>query len=113
MAARISVTRSVLAFPAMFARGVIRLYRYSLSSLVGRTCRHLPTCSEYTDEAIARHGLWRGGLGGLAPLLRCRPLGNHGFYPVSLMVPPNAVWYAPWRYGRWKAVATAQVRDDP
>ena len=52
--------------PALLARGLIRVYRYTLSSFVGRTCRHLPTCSEYADIAIGRFGLWRGGWMALA-----------------------------------------------
>ncbi len=83
---------------------MIRLYRYTLSSLVGRTCRHLPTCSEFTEEAIARHGFWAGGWMGLARFSRCRPLGTDGFDPVPEIPPGGAVWYAPWRYGRWKAL---------
>ena len=91
----------LLAMPALAARGLIRIYRYSLSSLVGRTCRHLPTCSEYAETAIARFGLWRGGWMGLARFSRCRPLGSSGFDPVPHRLPAAACWYRPWRYGRW------------
>jgi putative membrane protein insertion efficiency factor len=91
----------IVRIPALLARGLIRIYRYSLSSLVGRTCRHLPTCSEYADEAIARHGLWRGGWMALARLWRCRPFGTHGFDPVPPALPPRARWYRPWSYGFW------------
>ncbi len=37
---------------------LVRFYQVTLSSLIGNSCRHLPTCSEYAYEAIARHGLW-------------------------------------------------------
>ncbi|MEJ1161123.1 membrane protein insertion efficiency factor YidD [Prosthecomicrobium sp. N25] len=83
------------------ARGLIRLYRYTLSAFMGRTCRYLPTCSEYTEEAIARHGLWAGGWIGLARILRCNPWGASGIDPVPAELPPRARWYMPWRYGRW------------
>ncbi len=43
----------------------VRFYQVTLSSLIGNSCRHLPTCSEYAYEAIARHGLWSGGWMGL------------------------------------------------
>ena len=36
-------------------RGLIRLYRYTLSPFVGYECRHLPTCSHYAEEAIERY----------------------------------------------------------
>jgi putative membrane protein insertion efficiency factor len=87
--------------PALAARGLIKVYRYSLSSLVGRTCRHLPTCSEYADIAIGRFGLWRGGWMALARFWRCRPLGSRGFDPVPEILPGDARWYRPWRYGFW------------
>lgn len=93
--------RALLRLPALVLRGLIRLYRYTLSSLVGRTCRHLPTCSEYADEAIRRHGAWAGLWMGLARFWRCRPFGTHGFDPVPETLPANARWYRPWRYGRW------------
>lgn len=93
--------RWLVGLPALAARGLILVYRYSLSSLVGRTCRHLPTCSEYADIAIARFGLWRGGWMAVARFWRCRPLGTHGFDPVPEILPADARWYRPWRYGFW------------
>lgn len=84
------------------AIGLITVYRYTLSALVGRSCRHLPTCSEYTAEAIWRFGFWPGGWMGLARLSRCRPGGTHGYDPVPPALPDRGAWYAPWRYGRWR-----------
>ncbi len=92
-----------LDFPfKVTAVGLITLYRYTLSAFVGRTCRHAPSCSEYTSEAIWTHGFWAGGWMGLARFTRCRPGGTHGFDPVLAAVPAGARWYLPWRYGRWK-----------
>jgi uncharacterized protein len=91
----------VIGAPALALRGAIRVYRYTLSSLVGRTCRHLPTCSEYADDAIRMHGAWAGFWMGLARFWRCRPFGTHGFDPVPETLPGEACWYRPWRYGRW------------
>ena len=93
--------QDLLGFPALGARALIRIYRYTLSSLFGRTCRHLPTCSEYADEAIARFGLWGGGWMALARFWRCRPFGTSGFDPVPQILPHGTAWYRPWRYGRW------------
>lgn len=81
--------------------GAIRLYRYSLSALIGRQCRYLPTCSEYGEEAIRRFGAWAGGWTALARFVRCNPLGAAGFDPVPDALPADARWYKPWRYGRW------------
>ena len=49
----------------IFGTSLVRLYQLTLSGFVGNSCRHLPTCSEYAHEAIARHGLWAGGWMGL------------------------------------------------
>lgn len=77
-------------------------YRYSLSLLMGRRCRHLPTCSEYADEALARHGAWAGGWMSLARIVRCNPWGSAGLDFVPAALPERASWYTPWRYGRWR-----------
>jgi putative membrane protein insertion efficiency factor len=90
--------------PRNAARGLIWIYRHTLSPLVGYNCRHLPTCSVYGDEAIARFGLWAGGWMTLARLLRCHPLGTSGIDNVPLTAPSGARWYLPWRYGRWRGV---------
>lgn len=86
---------------ALVLRGVIRLYRLTFSAVMGRTCRYLPTCSDYADEAIGRFGAWAGGWMALARVLRCHPLGASGYDPVPEDLPPAASWYKPWRYGRW------------
>lgn len=62
--------------------GLIRLYQYCLSPLVGHGCRYLPTCSEYGREAIERHGVIRGIWLTARRLLRCQPWGGHGYDPV-------------------------------
>ena len=95
--------RWLVGLPALLARVLILVYRYSLSSIAGRTCRHLPTCSEYADGAIARFGLWAGGWMAAARFWRCRPSGSHGFDPVPISLPPAARWYTPWRYGHWRS----------
>jgi uncharacterized protein len=88
--------------PRLAGRGLIKAYRYSFSPLVGFHCRHLPTCSDYGDQAIGRFGLWAGGWMTLARLLRCHPFGTHGLDFVPQALPAKSRWYMPWRYGRWR-----------
>jgi putative membrane protein insertion efficiency factor len=93
----------VIDLPFKFAAVLlITIYRYTLSAFVGRSCRHLPTCSEYTSDAIWKFGFWPGGWMGLARFTRCRPGGTHGYDPVPEAVPDGARWYLPWRYGTWR-----------
>lgn len=90
--------------PRRAGRGLVWLYRHTISMLAGRECRYLPTCSEYADEALARHGLWAGSWMALARICRCHPLGTSGLDFVARELPAAARWYMPWRYGRWRGV---------
>ena len=87
--------------PALIGIGLVQFYRLTLSAVLGRQCRYLPTCSEYTEEAIRRYGLWAGMWIGVARFQRCGPNGASGFDPVPERLADNAVWYLPWRYGNW------------
>lgn len=98
---------------ARAAHYAIRGYQLSVSGLFGRQCRYLPTCSDYTDEAIAFHGLWAGSWMGAARLCRCHPWGGSGFDPVTETLPSTADWRLPWRYGRWRFADDAEVRNEP
>jgi len=80
------------------AHFAIRAYQLTLSGLTGPRCRHLPGCSAYMDDAIAKHGLWAGGWLGLFRFLRCHPWGTSGFDPVPETLPRNARWWLPWTY---------------
>jgi putative membrane protein insertion efficiency factor len=77
--------------------GLIRLYRLTLSSILGRGCRYLPTCSEFTEGAILRFGLWPGGWMGLARIASCNPWGGSGFDPVPEHLSHRYRWWLPWR----------------
>jgi len=78
----------------------IRAYQLTLSSIMGRSCRYLPTCSDYAGEAIRLHGPWRGFWLGLARVSRCHPWGGDGFDPVPGELPDEGWRF--WRYGRWR-----------
>ena len=62
--------------------GLVRFYQLTLSGFIGHGCRHLPTCSEYAYEAVARHGLLRGGWLAARRVARCGPHGRAGYDPV-------------------------------
>ncbi|MET0688049.1 MAG: membrane protein insertion efficiency factor YidD [Methyloceanibacter sp.] len=81
--------------------GPITLYRWTISPLLGVNCRHLPTCSDYAQEAIETNGAWKGGWLTLARVCRCHPLGSHGFDPVPDLSAERHP-FAPWRYGNWR-----------
>lgn len=60
----------------------LKLYKLLLSPLLGCNCRFLPSCADYAQEAIARHGALKGGGLTLKRLLRCHPFGAHGMDAV-------------------------------
>ncbi len=82
----------------LIGMGLIRFYQLTLSSLIGNSCRHVPTCSEYGYEAVARHGLWAGFWMALFRFMRCGPGGTCGYDPVPERLGPECQWYVPWRY---------------
>ena len=66
---------------------VVKGYKYLISPLFGHSCRYLPTCSEYSIEALKTYGLLKGSYMSLKRILSCHPIrflgGGDGFDPVD------------------------------
>jgi uncharacterized protein len=60
----------------------IRFYQLAISPLLGKNCRHSPTCSQYTIEAIQEWGVFKGVWLGIKRISRCHPWGTFGYDPV-------------------------------
>jgi putative membrane protein insertion efficiency factor len=63
-------------------RAVVRAYRWLISPLLPQACRFYPSCSEYAEQALARHGACRGGWLAARRLCRCGPWHAGGYDPV-------------------------------
>ena len=63
-------------------RMVVRGYQWGIRPLLPAACRFHPSCSEYADEALARHGAWRGGWLATRRVCRCGPWHAGGYDPV-------------------------------
>ncbi len=62
--------------------GLIKFYQLVVSPVIGPSCRHYPTCSQYSIESVKTHGLIRGLYLAFKRILRCRPGGTDGYDPV-------------------------------
>ena len=61
---------------------LVRFYQMTLSGVLGGHCRFVPSCSEYSIQALRKHGVFRGGYLTVRRLLRCNPFGGSGYDPV-------------------------------
>ena len=65
---------------------IIILYQRLVSPYLSQSCRFQPTCSEYTKEAIEKHGIIKGVTLASKRLTKCHPIkflgGSEGYDPV-------------------------------
>ena len=65
----------------------IKGYRFIISPLLGQSCRYLPTCSEYSIEALKTFGFFKGLFMSFKRILSCHPIkflgGGEGLDPVN------------------------------
>ena len=66
---------------------IIKGYKFLISPLLGNSCRYLPTCSEYSIEALKNYGFFKGTYMSIKRILSCHPFkflgGGEGFDPVN------------------------------
>ena len=65
----------------------IKGYRFLVSPLLGHSCRYLPTCSQYSIEALQTFGFFKGLYVSIKRILSCHPIkflgGGEGLDPVN------------------------------
>lgn len=61
----------------------VRFYQRFLSPFTGPTCRFYPSCSEYSIQALLKHGLFLGTIKTAVRLLKCHPYHPGGYDPVT------------------------------
>jgi len=69
----------ILSYPFI---GLIKLYQYGVSPMLGPKCRFTPTCSQYALEALKKYGLFKGGWLAVKRISKCHPGGGSGYDPV-------------------------------
>ena len=65
--------------------GLIRIYQWTLSPLLGPSCRFEPSCSNYAVTCLSTHGPMRGSWLAVKRIARCHPFHPGGYDP-----PPEA-----------------------
>ena len=71
--------KKILIAPFVF---LVKFYQSAISPFTPATCRYTPTCSQYTLEALQKHGLLKGGWLALKRIFSCHPWGGKGYDPV-------------------------------
>jgi len=77
---------SGLLRPRRWLQVLVRGYQRTVSPLFAPRCRYLPTCSEYTYEALGEHGALAGTWLAMRRLARCHPFHEGGYDPVPRKV---------------------------
>lgn len=67
---------------AKLLRLLVRSYRLLISPVMPPACRFYPSCSEYAEQALCRHGAWHGSWLTAGRILRCGPWHDGGYDPV-------------------------------
>lgn len=70
-------------FAATLCLMLLRFYRSYISPLKPKVCRFYPSCSQYTYDAVLRHGFFKGIIMGVKRLLCCHPFNPGGYHPVE------------------------------
>ena len=58
--------------------GLIWVYRWTISPLLGNRCKYYPSCSQYALDALREYGFLKGSVLAGWRLLRCNPWSHGG-----------------------------------
>lgn len=61
---------------------LIKFYQKAISPTRPPSCRFLPTCSQYSLEAVEGFGVMKGGFLAVKRILKCHPFHPGGIDPV-------------------------------
>lgn len=78
---RLGPWQVLVRIPSWILIGLVRIYQWTLSPIMGRDCRFQPTCSHYFIGAVNKYGAVRGAVKGIWRICRCNPWGGSGYDP--------------------------------
>lgn len=73
-----ALLRWIWLLPTNLAIGMVRVYQWTLSPIIGRQCRFHPTCSNYYIQAVQKYGFVSGTIRGAWRICRCNPFCKGG-----------------------------------
>lgn len=62
---------------------LIKFYRFFISPIFGSSCRYIPTCSEYSIDALKEFGFFKGTYLSIKRILSCNPWSRGGVDPLK------------------------------
>lgn len=75
--------KKIIFLPRKIVVYLIKLYQLYISPLLGNNCRFIPTCSEYTRQAVDKYGIIKGSLKAIKRILKCHPFNYGGYDPLK------------------------------
>jgi uncharacterized protein len=60
----------------------LKIYKKYISPALPKSCRFVPTCSEYAVDAIKKYGILKGSIKSIYRILRCNPFNKGGYDPA-------------------------------
>ncbi len=75
----IQLVRQALVYLLIFP---VKIYQWTISPMIGPSCRYTPTCSTYSIEALKKYGPIKGFWLSIKRIASCNPWGGSGYDPV-------------------------------
>lgn len=98
---------------ALALRALVHAYRWTISPLLGPSCRYYPTCSAYALDALDEHGAIRGAWLAVRRILRCHPWHEGGYDPVPRRGAVDAALHTHSGEGACRACTSSSLRATP
>lgn len=77
------IKRLILKLISLYQRNhLLNSYLFRVFFMSDQSCRFLPTCSQYTYQAVEKYGSIKGLWLGLKRIVRCHPWNKGGFDPI-------------------------------
>lgn len=77
------MVNKIIMFPRKVVIFLIKLYQRFISPLLGNNCRFVPSCSEYTRQAVDKYGIIKGSFKAIKRILKCHPFHDGGYDPLE------------------------------